>query len=77
VSLPPVRVGSTFACRAIADHRSTSAKGSYGKSPAKPLKRKALTVRGAGGAQVSLHRSGQPPGGFAAGIEWRWLTAAG
>jgi hypothetical protein len=49
----------------------------YGKSPAKPLNRKALAVRRASGARVSLQPQTQPPGGFVAGIEWRPLTAPG
>jgi hypothetical protein len=48
--------------------------GSYGKSRRKPLKRKALTARRAARAGLSLQPVAQPPGGFAAGIDWRPLT---
>ena len=56
---------------------STSAKCSYGKLADKPLKRLALTIRRAARAGLSLQPVAQPPGGFAAGIEWRPLTLVG
>jgi hypothetical protein len=56
---------------------STSAKGSYGKSRRKSLKRLVLTVRRAARAGLSLQPQAQPPGSGAAGIDWRRLTAPG
>ena len=53
---------------------STSAKGSYGKSRRKPLKRKALTIRRQVAARVSLQPQTQPSGSFAPRVDWRPLT---
>jgi hypothetical protein len=53
---------------------STSAKGSYGKSRRKPLKRKALTTWRRPPAGVSLQPQTQPSGSFAPRVDWRLLT---